>query len=276
SIQCSTQNKNHTPKPRSMRGRGNAPETGRRAKPGESRECSSKPPQNPRTLGRGGGQDLEGWINLSNITSASCGKLTIYLFKRNDTSVLGVSEAQPSQISAVFEYPPRSFASVLFFMVNPEVERFLRDLSGEHLRSKKNLDALSTWEYVYDRVRVTKVERDIVRPKKLEYGDAVGSALDVSDSQRYRVLSSVSTRTVGSGEDLRRFFTVKLKKAGLNPEYFMTSEFEMAYLMRKLLPRSDVVALLEDASSLLQMVRKVPVLVKAVEQLDDEWFTKQV
>ncbi|MEM1759498.1 MAG: hypothetical protein QXU26_02155 [Thermofilaceae archaeon] len=46
--------------------------------------------------------------------------------------------------------------------------------------------------------------------------------------------------------------------------------------MRKLLPRSDVVALLEDASSLLQMVRKVPVLVKAVEQLDDEWFTKQV
>ncbi|MEM1880670.1 MAG: hypothetical protein QXQ23_01775 [Sulfolobales archaeon] len=46
----------HIPEPRSTRGRGNAPETGRGAEPGESRECSSKPPQNPRTLGRGGGQ----------------------------------------------------------------------------------------------------------------------------------------------------------------------------------------------------------------------------
>jgi len=45
-----------SPKPRSMQSRGNAPETGRRAKPGRSWECSPKTPQNPRTLGRRGGQ----------------------------------------------------------------------------------------------------------------------------------------------------------------------------------------------------------------------------
>jgi len=39
-----------------MRGRGNAPETGRRAELGKSWRCSSKPPRNPRPLGRGGGQ----------------------------------------------------------------------------------------------------------------------------------------------------------------------------------------------------------------------------
>ncbi|MEM4811910.1 MAG: hypothetical protein QXO85_03560, partial [Sulfolobales archaeon] len=48
--------RSHSPELRSMRGRGNAPETGRGAEPGESRACSSKPPQNPRPLGRGGGQ----------------------------------------------------------------------------------------------------------------------------------------------------------------------------------------------------------------------------
>ncbi|MEM4686283.1 MAG: hypothetical protein QXY67_02165 [Zestosphaera sp.] len=46
----------HIPEPRSTRGRGNAPETGRGAEPGESRECSSKPPRNPRPSERGGGQ----------------------------------------------------------------------------------------------------------------------------------------------------------------------------------------------------------------------------
>ncbi|MEM0025533.1 MAG: hypothetical protein QXV41_03075, partial [Zestosphaera sp.] len=50
--------------------RGNAPETGRGAKPGESRECSSKPPRNPRTLGRGGGQVNEDlWKKFEKIVS---------------------------------------------------------------------------------------------------------------------------------------------------------------------------------------------------------------
>ncbi|MEM1693590.1 MAG: hypothetical protein QXY26_10465 [Ignisphaera sp.] len=40
-----------------MRGRGNTPETGRGAEP-RKQGCSSKPPQNPRTLGRGGGQRI--------------------------------------------------------------------------------------------------------------------------------------------------------------------------------------------------------------------------
>ena len=49
----------HNPKPRSMRGRGNGPETRPGAKPGGSRACSPKPPRskgNPRPSGRGGGQ----------------------------------------------------------------------------------------------------------------------------------------------------------------------------------------------------------------------------
>ncbi|MEM1829982.1 MAG: hypothetical protein QXK07_04295 [Desulfurococcaceae archaeon] len=230
--------------------------------------------------------DLEGWICLFDIANKDYGNLsiyllkrknsTVYLLKRKDTSVLGVSDVQMSQNTPVFEYPPRSFASILFFMVNPEVEKYLRNLSKEYLHSNEDLYTLDTWEYVYDRVRETKIERDIEHPKKHEYRNDVNSSLNVSGSQRYRLLSSISTCTISSGENLQQYFTVEMKKGEHILEYYMTNEIEMSYLLRRLLPRSDIVNLLNDVSSLLPSIRKIPALVKVLEQLDDEWFTKPV
>ncbi|MEM1694065.1 MAG: hypothetical protein QXH21_07330 [Ignisphaera sp.] len=230
--------------------------------------------------------DLEGRISLLDITSGDYGQMATYLFKRKDATVLGVADIDLNQYSTIFEYPPRSFASVLFFMVNPEVEKYLRDLSRRYLTSKEDIEMLDTWEYVYDRVRETKVERDVSLRKKPGYRNALDSVFSVCDSPRYKVLSSIGIRSIGEGETLQKFYTVGLKKVKIsskyfkfneiNPEYLMSQEHEMVYLLKRLLPRSDVVALSEDASTLLQMVRKVPILIKVLEQLDNEWFTKPV
>ncbi|MEM1913878.1 MAG: hypothetical protein QW067_12130 [Thermofilaceae archaeon] len=217
--------------------------------------------------------DLFGSIKLAYEKPSS---FAVYRFTKGSLSVLGVSEAQLSPNTTVFEYPPRSFASVLFFMVNPEVEKSVRKIAEQHLASEDEREALSSWEYVYRKVRETKVDREIPSPfDELPYGNGLISELVTSSSPKYRCLSMVGTTVfeVGDG-DLYELFVVILRRRNEYVEYYMASGTEMLNIFDALLPRSDVVALLEDASSLLQMVRKVPVLVKAVEQLDDEWFTK--
>ncbi|MEM1842682.1 MAG: hypothetical protein QXL19_09935 [Ignisphaera sp.] len=218
--------------------------------------------------------DFREWICLFDIANKDYGNLSIYLLKKESTTVLGITDTQMIPNTPIFEYPPRSFASILFFMINPDVERYLRNLSKEYLHSNEDLYMLNTWEYVYDRVRETKIDRDIEHPKNHVYGNDVYSSLNVSKSQRYRLLSSISLCTISSGEDSHQYFTVVLDKGEHILEYSMTNEIEMSYLLRRLLPRSDVVNLLNDASTLLPSIRKIPVLVKVIEHLDDEWFMK--
>ncbi|MEM1704094.1 MAG: hypothetical protein QXQ31_08585 [Zestosphaera sp.] len=217
--------------------------------------------------------DLFGSIKLAYEKPSN---FAVYRFTRGSLSVLGVSDAQPSQISTVFEYPPRSFASVLFFMVNPEVEKSVRKIAEQHLASEEEREALSSWEYAYRKVRETKVDREIPSPfDELPYGNGLISELVTSSSPKYRCLSMVGTTVfeVGDG-DLYELFVVMLRRRNEYVKYYMASGTEMLHIFDAMLPRSDVVALLEDASALLPNVRRVPVLVKAVEQLDDEWFTK--
>ncbi|MEM0030905.1 MAG: hypothetical protein QXW93_00440 [Desulfurococcaceae archaeon] len=200
----------------------------------------------------------------------------VYRLTRDSLSVLGVSYVQMFPDTIVFEYPPRSFASVLFFMVNPEVESFVRKIAEQQPVSEEEREALNTWEYVYRKVRETKVDREIPSPfDELLYGNDLISELVTSSSPKYKSLSMVGTTTfeVGGG-DLYELFIVVLRKRNKYVKYYMTSGTEMLYLFDAMLPRSDVVALLEDVSALLPSIRKVPVLVKALEQLDDEWFTK--
>ncbi|MEM4744425.1 MAG: hypothetical protein QXK54_04510 [Ignisphaera sp.] len=228
--------------------------------------------------------DLVGRINLLIITSEGHERMATYLFKRKDTTILGVADLNLNQDSTVFEYPPRTFTSVLFYMLNPEVEKYIRHLARDYLHSNEVIEMLNTWESVYDRVMMTKVEKDILNSKKLEYGNALDSAFIVSDSPRYKVLSLIGICPLGEGESLQRFYKVVLKKVKINseyfkidnidPEYLMIHELDMVYFMKKMLPRTDIITLFEDTSSLLQLVRKVPVLIKLIESLDDEWFTK--
>ncbi|MEM4844673.1 MAG: hypothetical protein QXU08_09740 [Ignisphaera sp.] len=202
----------------------------------------------------------------------------VYRFTKGSLSVLGVSDVQIYPNTRVFEYPPRSFASVLFFMVNPEVEKFVRKIAEQQQVSEEEREALITWEYVYDRVRETKIDREIPFPyDELSYRYDLISEFVTSSSSKYKSLSRVGTTTFEAGDgDLYELFVVILRKRNEYVKYYMESGTEMFYLFDALLPRSDVVALSEDASSLLPSVRKVPVLIKVVESLDSEWFTKPV
>ncbi|MEM4854660.1 MAG: hypothetical protein QXE75_04500 [Sulfolobales archaeon] len=202
----------------------------------------------------------------------------VYRFTKGSLSVLGVSDVQIYPNTRVFEYPPRSFASVLFFMVNPEVEKFVRKIAEQQQVSEEEREALNTWEYVYDRVRETKIDREIPFPyDELSYRYDLISEFVTSSSSKYKSLSRVGTTTFEAGDgDLYELFVVILRKRNEYVKYYMESGTEMFYLFDALLPRSDVVALSEDASSLLPSVRKVPVLIKVVESLDSEWFTKPV
>ncbi|MEM4744900.1 MAG: hypothetical protein QXE70_10275 [Ignisphaera sp.] len=216
---------------------------------------------------------IEGSIELIDNTNTYHEKLAIYLFKRNNTSFLGVSDTIMHPNSTVFEYPPKSFVSILFYMVNPEIERILRNLSRRYLTSNEYM--LNTWESVYDRVIVTKVEKDILNSKKFVHINAVYSSLNVQHSQRYNVLSSVRTYVIDIDEEaLQQIFNIELRKAKHILEYYMTNEVEIAYFMKRMLPKPDIITLLDDLNHILPSVRKVPMLIKIIEQLDDEYFKK--
>ncbi|MEM1679527.1 MAG: hypothetical protein QXD20_09900 [Ignisphaera sp.] len=222
-----------------------------------------------------GSYNLSGSIKLIYEKTSN---FAVYKFTRDSLSVLGVSEVQMSQHSIVFEYPPRSFASVLFFMVNPEVEKFVRKIAEQQLVSEEEREALNTWEYVYDRVRETKIDREIpFQSNKLPYGNDLISSLEASSSSKYKSLSMVGIMAFRLCDNYPyKLFVVILRKSNEEVAYFMEKGTGMFYLFDAMLPRSDVVALSEDVSTLLPSVRKVPVLIKVVESLDSEWFTKPV
>ncbi|MEM1830173.1 MAG: hypothetical protein QXJ97_01430 [Desulfurococcaceae archaeon] len=231
-------------------------------------------------LGRPGISDFNILCGSIKLVYEKSSNFAVYRFTRDSLSVLGVSEVQMISESIVFEYPPRSFASVLFFMVNPEVEKFVRKfvrkIAEQQQVSEEEREALITWEYVYDRVRETKIDREITfQSNKLPYINDLVSRLEVSSSSKYKSLSMIGTTSLKlSDEYLYKLFVVILRKKNEKVVYYIENKTGMFYFFNALLPRSDVVALSEDASTLLPSVRKVPILIKVLEQLDDEWFTK--
>ncbi|MEM1876556.1 MAG: hypothetical protein QXH21_07240, partial [Ignisphaera sp.] len=74
--------------------------------------------------------------------------------------------------------------------------------------------------------------------------------------------------------NMLRLYRVDMKKRDTLLEFTMKYEQELAHLLEEMVPRSDISALSHDVPNLLNQVRKVPVLVKVIETLDENWFKK--
>ncbi|MEM2260960.1 MAG: hypothetical protein QXK24_00770 [Ignisphaera sp.] len=200
--------------------------------------------------------------------------LSVYRFKGR-TTVLGVSEDPHTGLDIVFEYPPRSLISVLFYLLNPEIERFVRKLVKEHLTSDKDVEALDTWSYAYDKVIGIKVDKRIGPQLEVtQYRDLLTSKFIVYQSEKYNSLDTIALDVVKDGWDLQKLYVVTLKRKGKYITYFMIRQEEVLHLLDAMLPPSEIVALAKDSSNILIAIRKVPILVKAIESLNYDWFTE--
>ncbi|MEM1693569.1 MAG: hypothetical protein QXU08_08185 [Ignisphaera sp.] len=200
---------------------------------------------------------------------------SVYRLTKGQTTMLGISENPHSGLSTVFEYPPGSLVSMLFYLLNPEVERFVRGLAKEHLTSEEAAEALDTWSYTYDKVMEIKINKRIgPQLEESRYRDVLVSKFIVNYSGKYRSLDTIAFDVVNTGWDLQRLYVVILKRKGEYVTYFMVNRKEVKHLLDAMLSYSDIVALAKDSSTILSAVRKVPVLVKVIESLDKDWFKK--
>ncbi|MEM1696560.1 MAG: hypothetical protein QXQ31_08450 [Zestosphaera sp.] len=234
---------------------------------------------------------LEGLIGVIDVSQKSSSRLKVYVFRRSKpTLVIKITGNLPPRgdtvfdyprgdPDTVFEYPPRSLVSMLFYLLNPEVERFVRELAREYLTSEEAAEALDTWSYTYDKVMEIKIDSD-VPPASFRY-NALTSYLLLGYSGRYRMLSLIEIMAVPILDrydecdiSMLRLYRVGMKKRDALLEFTMKYEQELAHLLEEMVPRSDISALSHDVPNLLNQVRKVPVLVKVIETLDEDWFKK--
>ncbi|MEM3964285.1 MAG: hypothetical protein QW584_00985 [Thermofilaceae archaeon] len=196
---------------------------------------------------------------------------SVYRLTKGQTTMLGISE--DIHVSTVFEYPPRSLVSMLFYLLNPEVERFVRELAREHLTSEEAAEALDTWSYTYDKVMEIKINKRIgPQLEESRYRDVLVSKFIVNYLGKYRSLDTIAFDVVKTGWDLQRLYVVILKRKEEYVTYFMVNQKEVKHLLDAMLPYSDIVALAKNSSTILSAVRKVPMLVKVIESLDEDWF----
>ncbi|MEM1830162.1 MAG: hypothetical protein QXJ97_01375 [Desulfurococcaceae archaeon] len=234
---------------------------------------------------------VEGLIGVIDVSQRSSSRLEVHVFRRSQPALVvkvtgnlpprgdTVFDYPRGDPGTVFEYPPGSLVSMLFYLLNPEVERFVRGLAKEHLTSEEAAEALDTWSYTYDKVMEIKVGNNIP-PASFRY-NALTSYLSVGYSSRYRVLSLIEIMVVpilGKYDEfdinMLRLYRVDMKKRDTLLEFTMKYEQELAHLLEEMVPRSDISALSHDVPNLLNQVRKVPVLVKVIETLDENWFKK--
>ncbi|MEM2262173.1 MAG: hypothetical protein QXK24_06965 [Ignisphaera sp.] len=204
---------------------------------------------------------------------------SIYRFTKNSTSLLGITTTILFPKPIVFEYPPKSFASILFYMLNPKIENIVRKIAKQYIASEEDHETLNIWENVYKRIIETKIDKEITSPfRDLTYKDGLTSKINIAYSSRYKVLSSINTTLLYDKhyKEICKMFSVSFNKKNEYIMYYMITKSSIIYILDAMLPQSEIKNLSEDTQYILSIIRKVPVLIKTLENLDNEWFIKHI
>ncbi|MEM4844522.1 MAG: hypothetical protein QXU08_08955 [Ignisphaera sp.] len=224
---------------------------------------------------------IDGSIKIALLPVNKKNKYKAYVLEKKEVTPLAVSANFSDESFDIFEYPPRSLVSTIFYTLNPKVERCMRELAKQYLTPEGYAEVIGTWEYAYDRImseRITidlsQVFDEIRQDLGMKYDIAQSFEFNTENSPRYKLLTEVGTYiTYDYYDNVEEWFYVRLKIDDKPVNYYTDKRRGLVYFLRKMVPRSDVVALSEDVSFMLKRLMKVPVLVKVLESLDGEWFS---
>lgn len=225
--------------------------------------------------------NIDGSIKIALLPVNKKNKYKAYVLKSKEVTPLAVSVNFSGESFDIFEYPPRSLVSTMFYTLNPKVERCMRELAKQYLTPEKYAEVIGTWEYAYDKIMSERITTDLSQVfarirRKIErkYDTVQVFDLNTENSPRYKLLAELGTYiTYDYYDDVEEWLYIRLKIDKNPVDYFTNERRGLVYFLRKMVPRSDVVALSEDVSFMLKQVMKVPVLIKVIESLDGEWFS---
>ncbi|MEM1876795.1 MAG: hypothetical protein QXH21_08450 [Ignisphaera sp.] len=224
---------------------------------------------------------IDGSIKIALLPVNKKNKYKAYVLEKKEVTPLAVSVNFSDESFDIFEYPPRSLVSTIFYTLNPKVERCMRELAKQYLTPEGYAEVIGTWEYAYDRImseRITidlsQVFDEIRQDLGMKYDIAQSFEFNTENSPRYKLLTEVGIYiTYDYYDNVKDWIYVRLKIDDDLINYYTDERRGLVYFLRKMVPRSDVVALSEDVSFMLKRLMKVPVLVKVLEGLDGEWFS---
>lgn len=182
-----------------------------------------------------------------------------------------VSIGGEGSVAWVYEYPPVSTSSILFFALNPSIEREVRGrYDGVRDGSTEQSE---TWRFSFESSTAADPPKTI--PSHPLFS-ASSSSLDLEGYPGLSEFVSAGESVVSNPEDgdLERLFFVSLRHGGGDEvtTYETKDVRKFATLVSLLVPAGEISAIERAVDAVSVAVRRVPVIVSALLSLDDEWF----
>jgi len=193
--------------------------------------------------------------------------VSVYLDKDSDFLYLAVSES--SVATQYYEYPPVSVSSVLFFLLNPKIERQARDIASRVLSDRGAVE-LETWQALLDRTRWAMIRVDEQGTSEIFEPFEVYGRIDLRDPDVAQF--AYMEASIQSKDGCERFeYTIAFYKNGKRLVYAIPYGDEkeaVEELLRALTSRKAAEALKKEAERVLVAVRRTYTIMRALEKLE--------
>lgn len=199
--------------------------------------------------------------------------------RENSVTILVIDDAVAvfTRGENLYEYPPRSIESLMFFALNPEVDGIAESVARKSLedgliQSGDLRERLETWVYVRNQVaglRVTEIPQ--------ADSDYVITSLinleGVSGLKKFVGVETVQYYT--DGEDSIFMYALSVSDGEFVHKYYTDDERSLNMLIDAMISPLERRTVAKELERITDRVSTVPVVVRTINSLFPEWFGQE-
>lgn len=166
----------------------------------------------------------------------------------------------------IYEHPPLSVSSVLFFILNPRLQEQVSQLHGY------GDERAEVWRYVFDSVMTQNPPSKTINVwSELDTMDLVTSNLNLAGHPKLSVFLYAGTG-IPNIEDISTPYELAVRNSEEVSVYIAKGLESFSKLLGSLIPPDELWVVSREAETVACAVRRTPVAVSGILSLDDEWF----
>lgn len=182
----------------------------------------------------------------------------------------------------LYEYPPRSIESLMFFLLNPALDAAVekvvrRNIDSGVISSEEFRKMVELWSYTRDQVSglfVTKVPDISSSDDYLDY--LVTSTVRLENMPGlHRFVGAATVIFISDSFDVINMYILCLKEGEKYFKYYVEDEQSFEDLVTHMVPQQERAIVIRELSKTVERIMSIPVVTKSIKTIEPGWFKKK-